>query len=817
MKRLGILLAAAAAFSSILVARPTAQPRQVSFEERVRAQEAIERVYYSHQIGAHLSFEEAVPSTVLERKVRTYLRQSAALATIWNDPITSTMLRDELDRVARGTRFPERLEEIFTALDHDSFLIQECFVRPVLAERLAHEHFRREVGAGAASEESWDSWWRDEYRFPDESSVAAAAEEKVHLPSPGGFSPKEKTAPSIDAAPQLDTDCGAQQHWNATSTFAGPAAGNVPIVWTGNVAIVWGTQSGGNSGSRYDPVVDSWSVTSLTGAPAWRDSFSVVWTGNQMIVWGGGVAGPNFNTGGRYDPVADTWTPTSTAAAPQARYAHAAIWTGTRMVVFGGRWSNPNPFESPYLRTGGVYDPSTDSWTATSTVGAPSGQQEAAFWTGSLMLVWGAYPFQQGRYDPAADVWSPMATLGPGVRSGANGVWTGTRMVIWGGMDETSTRVTTGGRYDPVTDTWSPTSTAGAPIGREFFSAVWTGSQMIVWGGQVNISGALYTDTGGLYDPMADLWSPMTTVNAPSPRYVKNAVWTGNFMVVWGGLTTTGYTNTGGRFSLSPPDPIDFDGDGQSACAGDCNDHDPAIHAGAAESCNAIDDDCDGTVDEGFDQDADGYTACGGDCNDANPAVNPGVAEVCNLADENCNGSIDEGFDQDADGFTACGGDCNDGNPSVHPGAVETCDNLDSDCNGVIEDNFDLDGDGVTACNGDCNDANPAVWDYPVEEMDLTLDPGAPTNLSWFDLAPFIGPETQYDLVSGAMGPGAGINTAAGACLQSGLTQPQYADSRPNPSPGTGVWYLVRARNSCGAGTYGTSSAGLERVLPSCP
>jgi len=38
---------------------------------RVQAQEAIERVYYSHQIGAKRPFEQAVPRSVLEEKVRT--------------------------------------------------------------------------------------------------------------------------------------------------------------------------------------------------------------------------------------------------------------------------------------------------------------------------------------------------------------------------------------------------------------------------------------------------------------------------------------------------------------------------------------------------------------------------------------------------------------------------------------------------------------------------------------------------------------------------------------------------------------------------
>ncbi|MFI5308497.1 MAG: putative metal-binding motif-containing protein, partial [Polyangiales bacterium] len=46
--------------------------------------------------------------------------------------------------------------------------------------------------------------------------------------------------------------------------------------------------------------------------------------------------------------------------------------------------------------------------------------------------------------------------------------------------------------------------------------------------------------------------------------------------------------------------PRDRDGDGFDACDADCNDSDPAVHPGALETCNQIDDDCDGQVDEGL-------------------------------------------------------------------------------------------------------------------------------------------------------------------------------------------------------------------------
>jgi N-acetylneuraminic acid mutarotase len=104
-----------------------------------------------------------------------------------------------------------------------------------------------------------------------------------------------------------------------------------------------------------------------------------------MIVWGGvGSVSPYYlNDGGQYDPVANTWTATTTAGAPSVRAYHTAVWTGSRMIVWGG-------YNSVLLNDGGQYDPVVNTWTATTTTGAPSGRDaHTAVWTGSRMIVWG--------------------------------------------------------------------------------------------------------------------------------------------------------------------------------------------------------------------------------------------------------------------------------------------------------------------------------------------------------------------------------------------------------------------------------------------
>jgi hypothetical protein len=152
---------------------------------------------------------------------------------------------------------------------------------------------------------------------------------------------------------------------------------------------------------------------------------------------------------------------------------------------------------------------------------------------------------------------------------------------------------------------------------------------------------------------------------------------------------------------------IDIDGDGFTPInGGDCDDFDSAVNPDATEVENGVDDNCDGAIDEGFDIDADGFTVSEGDCDDANPFVNPDAAEVDNTIDDDCNGQVDEGFDIDADGFTPAGGDCNDANANVNPGKPEQNNGIDDDCDGQIDEGFDADGDGFSTGQGDCDDTN---------------------------------------------------------------------------------------------------------------
>src|SRR5207245_9835098 len=108
---------------------------------------------------------------------------------------------------------------------------------------------------------------------------------------------------------------------------------------------------------------------------------------------------------------------------------------------------------------------------------------------GNQMIVWGGLSYLSllnsgASYDPLAASWTAISTLNaPSRRSEHVAVWTGSVMVVWGGVADGSG---TGGRYDPVSDSWSPTNPAGSPGWRAFIkgmSVVWSGLTVIVWDG----------------------------------------------------------------------------------------------------------------------------------------------------------------------------------------------------------------------------------------------------------------------------------------------------------------------------------------------
>lgn len=130
----------------------------------------------------------------------------------------------------------------------------------------------------------------------------------------------------------------------------------------------------------------------------------------------------------------------------------------------------------------------------------------------------------------------------PAMRMDHTAVWTGEVWIVWGGVTP-SGRTNTGGLFNPANNAWTPLSLEGAPDARSAHTAVWTGTEMIIWGGV--LGDGTITNTGARYMPATNSWVPLPA--GPTTRRGHSAVWTGEWMVIWGGTNGTEVLRTGSR------------------------------------------------------------------------------------------------------------------------------------------------------------------------------------------------------------------------------------------------------------------------------
>lgn len=294
---------------------------------------------------------------------------------------------------------------------------------------------------------------------------------------------------------------------------------------------------------------DVWLPLPELDAPQGRREHTLVWSDGRAIVWGGLDAGGDpVGDGAWYDPATDAWTALPLDGGPEPRAQHSAVTLGSRMIVFGGYDGGGT------LASGGSFDFDLQAWSPIADAPAFDGARHghaAVIVDDRMLLVGGRVEASvagsiPNEYLIAIDAWVLPTVVGAYPYADHATVATDVGLVAWGGEDNNGNPSKLGVMLDR--DGWSAVTVQGAPTPRRRHAAVYTGDAMIVWGG---IGDGLLATGGGRLDLARGSWSPTAALGAPPLRADHSAVWTGDAMLVFGGEAADHVLDDGARY-----DPI---------------------------------------------------------------------------------------------------------------------------------------------------------------------------------------------------------------------------------------------------------------------
>jgi hypothetical protein len=283
--------------------------------------------------------------------------------------------------------------------------------------------------------------------------------------------------------------------WASAATMDQTRSNHTATLLPSGKVLLTGGYNGGTivaSAALYEPGSGTWSTAA--SMPSARYDHSALLLNGKVLVAGGDNGGYRADAW-LYDPASDAWT--ATAPLPAARAHHSATLLNNGKVLFSVHWWNvfwPLSME--------LYDPASDTWSTAASAPVGRYRHTATRLPDGKVLVAGGYTWTNWTgattaaevYDPASDTWTATAPMALARGSHTATLLHNGKVLVTGGYN--GSHVASAELYDPATGTWS----AAVPMS----SARSAHTATLLPNGQVLVSGG--SNGSGLAS--AELYTP---------------------------------------------------------------------------------------------------------------------------------------------------------------------------------------------------------------------------------------------------------------------------------------------------------------------
>ncbi|MBS0452762.1 MAG: putative Ig domain-containing protein [Proteobacteria bacterium] len=300
----------------------------------------------------------------------------------------------------------------------------------------------------------------------------------------------------------------------------------------GRVLVAAGNRKQATSSAElFDPAANNWTRTGSLGRSRQSHSATLLPDGRVLVAGGFGTGGGNaLSSTELYDPATGNWSQAGSLIHERDSHTATLLRDG-RVLVAGGEGQGGS---KGALSSAELYDPATNTWSPTGSLGQPRKQHIAILLPSGKVLVVGGEDAEDGAlasaelFDPASGTWSPTGSLSQPRYAYAAVQFSDGRVLAVGGFDGTHA-LASAEIYDLAAGTWS--STGSLRQARDFHSATLLSSGRVLVAGGAEGSDLFASE---VYDPATGGWFQVGSLGQLREQHTATLLSDGAVLVAGG-------------------------------------------------------------------------------------------------------------------------------------------------------------------------------------------------------------------------------------------------------------------------------------------